>query len=212
MSDHSTIEWTDATWNPIGGCSIHSPGCAPCYAQQLAGTRLSKHPLYAGTTDKVKGKPVFNGKLTIAPDDHPVWQWPLKWRGAAEPVLGPGMPSTIFVGDMSDLFHERRPRAHIDRVFNVMGAAEETRSHIFQLLTKRADVMACYIGTHGYRMWNARRLGQEAWPARNIWLGFSAERQREFDERWPHLRALARSRLDDLRLLRTGDRPAGAAR
>src|SRR6185436_21098034 len=58
------IEWTDATWNPIGGCSIASPGCINCYAQELAGTRLAHLPLYAGTTDLVKGKHVFNGKLT----------------------------------------------------------------------------------------------------------------------------------------------------
>lgn len=191
MAGSSPIEWTDATYNPIGGCSIRSPGCAPCYAQRLAGTRLRNHPLYAGTTDVVKGKSVFNGKLTIAADDHPVWQWPLKWMGAARPLLGEDMPSLIFVGDMSDLFHEKRPYQHIDRVFNVIGATEERHPHIFQLLTKRAGFMARYIRDRGHGAWNARRIGQEAWPARNIWLGFSAERQQEFDARWCEVRQLA---------------------
>lgn len=188
----SKIEWTDATWNPIGGCSIKSPGCAPCYAQRLAGTRLKNHPLYKGTTTVVKGKPVFNGKLTIAAEGHSTWTWPLSWRGASAPRLGPGMPSLIFVGDMSDLFHEDRPDADIDRVIKVMGACDDKgRTHIFQLLTKRPDRMFAYLTTRGHVAWNMRRLATEAWPARNAWLGMSAERQKEFDERWPHLRALA---------------------
>ena len=71
MAYPTGIEWTDATWNPIGGCDLASPGCINCYAQELAGTRLAHLPLYAGTTDIVKGKHVFNGKLTVAPDDAP---------------------------------------------------------------------------------------------------------------------------------------------
>jgi protein gp37 len=182
------IEWTDATWNPIGGCSIKSPGCAPCYAQKLAGTRLKHHPLYEGTTDVVKGKPVFNGHLTMLPDGHPTWTWPLRWRGAKFPVLsradpcpppeaalpyGSDWPSLIFVGDMSDLFHENRPIATIDAVVGICSVS----NHISQLLTKRADVMAGYFAHSDVEQ--------------NIWLGFSAERQKEFDERWPHMRNLA---------------------
>jgi hypothetical protein len=71
MGYPTPIEWTDATRNPIGGCSIKSPGCSPWYAQKLAGTRLKNHPLYAGTTNTVRGKPVFNGHLMVSPDDHP---------------------------------------------------------------------------------------------------------------------------------------------
>jgi protein gp37 len=192
MGYPTEIQWTDATWNPIGGCSIKSPGCINCYAQLLAGTRLTGHPLYAGVTDTVKGKPVFNGKMTIAADDHDVWRWPLKWRGAKYPRMGAGMPSLIFVGDMADLFHEDRPTAHIDKVIRIAGACEDKgRSHILQLLTKRADVMADYILARAYWAWNARRIATERWPANNLWLGFSAERQPEFDERWSHMRALA---------------------
>lgn len=234
MGYPTPIEWTDATWNPIGGCSIRSPGCAPCYAQQLAGTRLAHHPLYRGTTSKVKGKPVFNGKLTAAAPSDPVWTWPERWRGAAEPVLGAGMPSTIFVGDMSDLLHEDRSLGYFMRVLEV-GLRSR---HIIQILTKRSDVLA-----HAIKQWtdldgedqsdfkNARgpkevraqhtsgrsRLfadmldtmgkpptgrafptfdwmaGPMRWPVvlPRIWLGFSAERQKEFDERWSDMRAAA---------------------
>jgi protein gp37 len=186
MADKTAIEWTDATWNPIGGCSIKSPGCAPCYAQSLAGTRLKNHPLYAGTTDNVKGKHVFNGHLTVAPDDHPVWAWPERWRGAKNPKLGPGKPSLIFVGDMSDLFHENRPRKHIDRTVDCICRS----NHIGQLLTKRPNVMEEYfeekISSHNQLDFPSQLLTSR------LWLGTSAERQRELDERMPHLLRLAR--------------------
>jgi protein gp37 len=183
MGYPTPIEWTDATWNPIGGCSIKSPGCAPCYAQQLAGTRLKSHPLYAGTTTMVKGKPVFNGLMT-ASDDEDVWTWPLRWRGAKEPKLGPGMPSLIFVGDMSDLFHEKRQGAIIDRVIGTVIHSK----HIGQLLTKRPGIMA------GYFRQQVAKIGifsLRAGAMERLWLGFSAERQKEFDERWPHIRRLS---------------------
>lgn len=216
----SAIEWTDATWNPIGGCSIKSPGCKPCYAQGLAGTRLLNHPLYAGTTTPNKdGKPVFNGHLTVAADEHPVWAWPLGWRGSKTPILGAGQPSLIFVGDMSDLFHEDRPIRDIDRVL-VAGLRSR---HILQLLTKRADVMADYFENLSWRravdhcrtsetdvvpmilrvsfdslerMFGLKeRFSYQQdcsqLPSPRIWLGFSAERQKEFDERWPAMRRLA---------------------
>lgn len=168
MGYPTKIEWTDGTWNPVGGCSIRSPGCINCYAQDLAGTRLATHPMYAGTTDLVKGHHVFNGKMTLATDDHPLWRWPLKWNGAKHPKLGAGMPSLIFVGDMADLFHENRDQLDIIRVLDV---CFESR-HISQLLTKRAGRMAAVM--------------QDYPPKPNIWLGFSAERQLEFDERWEY--------------------------
>lgn len=206
MGDHTNIEWTDATWNPVGGCSIKSPGCAHCYAQRMAGTRLARHPLYAGTTSPSKAGPVFNGRLTVAPDDAPVWTWPLRWRGAKVPRRGAGARSLIFVGDMSDLFHADRPRQVIDRVFAVIALA---RQHDFQVLTKRADVMADYCNDPGTprRVWDAadrlafgrgmgnfhpddahrRDIPGDAWPLPNVWAGTSSERQPEADERLPHL-------------------------
>ena len=236
MSGPSPIEWTDATWNPIGGCSIKSAGCAPCYAQGLAGTRLVDHPLYAGTTTRAaSGKPVFNGRLTALPFDHPTWTWPLRWRGAKAPRLGPGRPSLIFVGDMSDLFHEDRPLGYATRVW--MTAYRVEGRHILQTLTKRPEVMldfvrrwhdveaedgdiilaegppavraahtsgraglfADYLDTMGPPPPGAAfptydwMEGPRWWSARpdNVWLGFSAERQVEFDARWPAMRELA---------------------
>lgn len=200
MGATTSIEWTDATWNPVGGCSIKSPGCINCYAQRLCGTRLKAHPLYAGTTTLVKDKPVFNGKMTAAPNDDPVWTWPLRWRGAKQPKLGTGKPSLIFVGDMSDLFHEDRPLETIDRT---MAVAQLADNHIFQLLTKRADRMRSYFDIDApWRVWMAmQKFYPEASDLRwnheppfllpNVWLGFSAERQQEFDERWEHMRPLA---------------------
>lgn len=208
MGHPTGITWTDATWNPIGGCSIESPGCNNCYAQRLAGTRLAKLPLYAGTTDIVKGRPVFNGRLTVAPDDADVWTWPLRWRGSKTPRRGPGARSLIFVGDMADLFHERRPVADIDRVFAIMALGWR---HDFHVLTKRPDVMERYCLDPGTprRMWHMAGVisedlgdyflgslaaqgavwgGELPWPLRNLWIGASCERQQEADKRIPALK------------------------
>lgn len=188
MGYPTNIEWTDASWSPIGGCSVHSPGCSKCYAMRLAGTRLKHHPLYAGTTDPSRAGPVFNGHLTISPPEHPVWTWPSRWRGARAPRLGASKPSLIFVGDMSDLFHEGRDPAHIGRVFEAMAASVCLgRNHIFQLLTKRPEVMLRTIRGGGC----IPETGSSWGIHERAWLGFSAERQQEFDERWPHMRELA---------------------
>lgn len=202
MGYPTQIEWTDATWNPVGGCDIESPGCIHCYAQVIAASgRLRNHPLYSGVTKMVKGKPVFNGMLTVLPENHPNWMWPLRWHGAKEPRLGAGEPSLIFVGDMADLFHKGRPIAHIDRAV----APIILSTHIGQLLTKRPDMMANYFGeaTTFLRLYAAmgRMRGMAAVPAMmnqfirfaqdRLWLGFSAERQKEMDERARHMRSLA---------------------
>lgn len=200
MAGPSPIEWTDATWNPIGGCSIKSPGCINCYAQKLAGTRLAKLPLYAGTTTTVKGKPVFNGTLTAAPDDHPVWTWPLRWRGSPA-AKAEARRSRIFVGDMSDLFHEDRALRDIIRTVAVALLCQ----HDLQFLTKRPDRMralmlnAEFMNTVDGAMddiapahWHDREIdARGGWPNPRLWLGFSAERQVEFDERWAFARDLA---------------------
>ena len=175
--------WWDHTWNPVGGCSHGSPGCALCYAQQEAGTKswpfAGSAGIHDGVTD-VKGKRrIFNGKLNVAPSGHRLWAWPLKWPAAKRPKLGPGKPSLIFVGDMADLFHEERPDEIIDRVCATIAISD----HIGELLTKRTRRLADYFAALDLR--TVRR-----WQPK-LWLGFSAERQREFDVRWSDLSALA---------------------
>ena len=187
------IGWCDASWNPIGGCSIKSHGCNRCYAQRIAGSpRLADHPLYKGVTTESKAGPVFNGKLTVAPDDHPIWTWPIRWRGSKFPKAGAGQPSMIFVGDMSDLFHEDRPTSVIDKVV----ASCIYSRHICQLLTKRADVMRAYfteLKASGRWLDFAHPMfGKPNFdPAvaeyervfSRLWLGISAEDQTRADER-----------------------------
>jgi protein gp37 len=116
MAQESVIEWTDATWNPVTGCTKVSPGCKFCYAQRMA-NRL--HAM---------GNPRYvNNFATTLQED--VVDAPLRWR----------RPRRIFVNSMSDLFHERVPHAFILRVFETMQAA---KWHTFQILTKRSERLA----------------------------------------------------------------------
>src|SRR3989442_9901545 len=112
MANSSHIEWTNATWNPVTGCTKISPGCKFCYAERLA-SRL-----------KVMGNPRYrNGfAVTLHPDQLGL---PARWRA----------PKRIFVNSMSDLFHDRVPFRFVDQVFAAMESAGQ---HIYQVLTKRA--------------------------------------------------------------------------
>lgn len=201
MADSTAIEWTHRagttgeTWNPIVGCSIHSPGCTNCYAMTMAArieaidAAAGRAGHYAGTTKKVKGRPVWTGKIGVAPDH--IFTAPLRWRA----------PRTVFVNSMSDLFHEDVPDAVIDRVFAVMAMAT---AHTFQVLTKRSARMRAYMTAHKrigdfqpmMRIIDAAReirpndlFNMTDWPIPNVWLGVSAERQQEADERIPDLLA-----------------------
>jgi protein gp37 len=128
----------------------------------------------------VKGKRrIFNDTISAAPNWHPQWTWPLTWPGAERPKLGPGEPSLIFVGDMSDLFHEDRSKEIIDRVCATIALSD----HVGLLLTKRAMRMREYFTATPPR--TVRR-----WQ-RSMWLGFSAENQDWFDCRWADMRPLA---------------------
>ncbi len=112
MALKSAIEWTDATWNPVTGCTKVSPGCAHCYAETI-------------TLRFKRGGPFLPGKTTIK--RHPErLRLPLTWKA----------PRHIFVNSMSDLFHEEVPLAYIRQVFDVM---EQAPRHIFQVLTKRHE-------------------------------------------------------------------------
>lgn len=120
MALGSSIEWTQATWNPVTGCTKISAGCKFCYAERMAG-RL-----------KAMGTPQYrNGfKLTLQPE---MLDLPLGWK----------QPRTIFVNSMSDLFHKDVPLAFIRRVFDVMNRCPQ---HTFQVLTKRPEIAAEFAG------------------------------------------------------------------
>ncbi len=112
MGSHTSIEWTDATWNPVVGCTKISPGCANCYAFTLA-------ERFRG----VPGHPFEHGfDLTLAP--HRL-QDPLSWP----------RPRRIFTCSMSDVFHEKVPLEYVRAIFSVM---ESAHWHTFQILTKRS--------------------------------------------------------------------------
>ena len=133
MSDKSAIEWTDATWNPVTGCTKITRGCDNCYAE-----RFSER--FRGTP----GHPFERGfDLTLRPERI---NQPLSWK----------RPRRIFVNSMSDLFHKEIPTKYIDRVFDTMEAADH---HIFQILTKRSSLMKTYM----QRRFVARPIPSHIW-------------------------------------------------
>jgi protein gp37 len=200
MSDNSGIEWTDATWTPVKGCTRVSAGCDNCYAVKMT-HRLERmgQPKYTGLTVlNNRGELQFNGKVVC---DEDVLTVPLRWR----------KPKKIFVSSMSDIFHKDVPFEFIDKIFAVMALCTQ---HTFQVLTKRPERMAEYV--NGKRncslgpIWRAvvgmndllcqsryvESYSTEAffgarvrWPLRNVWLGTSVEEQTTADERIPHLLA-----------------------
>ena len=196
MADKSSIEWTDATWNPVTGCSRVSKGCENCYAERLAATRLRNHPSRQDLTDS-NGR--WNGEVRF----NPQWlDWPLRAQ----------RPRRIFVAAHGDLFHENVPDAWIDSIFAVMALSGR---HVFQVLTKRPERMREYMHVGEGRMagaimgWLAAgpaapvpisprrrfdllRIADAGrpwfdWPLPNVWLGVSAEDQATADERVPIL-------------------------
>ncbi|OOG61406.1 hypothetical protein B0E46_15620 [Rhodanobacter sp. B04] len=203
MSDHSAIEWTDATWNPLRGCSRVSSGCQHCYAERVAARFSGPGLPYEGLIHPVtKG---WNGKVRFIPE---VLDQPLRWR----------KPRRIFVNSMSDLFHESVPDEWIDQIFEVMERCNDTSwnpgtrrwtfrgTHTFQILTKRPERMLAYVTerlakkkAHAERfklcpteaMQNspaAKWAQQDAMHIRShIWCGVSVENQATADERIPLL-------------------------
>jgi protein gp37 len=139
MSNKSNIEWTDATWNPVRGCTKISPGCKNCYAETFAERfrGVPGHPFEHG----------FDLRLV-----HEKLEEPLRWAS----------PRMIFVNSMSDLFHEGIPDEYIERVANVMLAADW---HIYQVLTKRATRLANLLRT------KLRKASEQS----HIWWGVSVE-------------------------------------
>jgi protein gp37 len=179
MSDRTRIEWCDATWNPVRGCSPVSDGCRKCYAERMA-ARFVSGP-YRTLTDAygdhylctagpfanvINRNGKWNGRVELIEKALAI---PLHWR----------KPRRIFVNSMSDLFHERIPFEHIKRVWDITVKANW---HTYLILTKREKRML------EFARWMAGSddISVAEWP-RNVWLGVSVEDQATADARIPHL-------------------------
>jgi protein gp37 len=192
MSTNSSIEWTatvnadgtttpGATWNPVVGCKMVSPGCAHCYAETMSKrlAAMAKADFNAGRNpgrkqhyrDVMTHEGKWNGAVRFVPE---VLNDPLAWK----------KPRRVFVNSMSDLFHEGMPFPYIDQIWDVMRRCPQ---HTFQILTKRPERMAEYFADV---MRTARAEfgdGITYEPLPNVWLGTSVEDQARADERIPHL-------------------------
>lgn len=183
MGDGTAIEWTDATWNPVIGCSRTSPGCDNCYAIGVVHRQMS--PQHVGLTVKPDGGRVdWTGEVRPAPQ---VLSQPLRWK----------RPRRIFVNSLSDLFHADLPDEEIAKVFAVMALAPQ---HTFQVLTKRSKRMREWVNAcapvEGFVTHNGHKpskggivVGEPGrWPLPNVWLGVSIESD-AYAFRADHLRA-----------------------
>lgn len=198
MSDNTGIEWTDATWNPVRGCSRVSPGCQHCYAETVAGRFCGAGQPYEGLIHPTTRG--WNGKVKLVPE---AFQIPWRWTRGRR----------IFVNSMSDLFHPSVPFEFIAAVFFIMSV---TTRHQYQVLTKRPERMLEFFHwvddyEHvfpGERIsdvgmehpavkalgWDPCRGGRGGYdncgpgfPYENVWLGVSVENQATADERIPLL-------------------------
>jgi len=144
----TSIEWTDATWNPVAGCTVITAGCTNCYAMRMA-ARLDAMGTakYRGLTRRSGGRAVWTGKVRT---DAKSLGAPLTWKS----------PRRVFVNSMSDLFHEGVSTAFIARVWKIM---RQTPQHTYQILTKRPERMAAVL----------REPRFDVLP--NVWLGTSVE-------------------------------------
>lgn len=155
MSQTSTIEWTDTTWNPVVGCTKVSAGCKHCYAERMAkrlaamargeserGRSSGRKDLYLQVINN-RGR--WNGKVNLVEE---AIEDPYRWKS----------PRMVFVNSMSDLFHESVPLDFIQRVFRAMN---DNPRHTFQILTKRPQIAAEYSSDLN-------------WTS-NIWMGTSVE-------------------------------------
>ncbi len=206
MAETTHIEWADATWNPITGCTLVSEGCRLCYAATLAAGRLKHHPSRKGLARvNADGEAKFTGEVRF----NEAWlDQPLRWK----------KPRRIFVCAHGDLFHERVPDEWIDRVFAVMAMAPQ---HVFIVLTKRPERMREFLaagtapnGKPGHKpfmritgelldrtltdagiSWSCfsgdrhstALFADKTWPLSNVWLGVSVEDQASANERIPIL-------------------------
>lgn len=203
MGDKTGIQWTDATWNPIRGCSRVSEGCRHCYAETMAARFCDKGMPYYGLAKRTASGPRWTGEVRIIPEHLTD---PLRWRKSRR----------IFTNSMSDLFHEGLTNEEIAAIFGIMAACPH---HQFQVLTKRAKRMAEWFewlrldSAGSDQAWDVRPLTcwrhaktvlpaiehsvwdkelyevahKIKWPLPNVWLGVSVENQEAADERIPYL-------------------------
>ncbi len=150
MKATTSIEWTEHTWNPFVGCTLHTAGCTNCYAMKMAARIVSMNnsPTYDGTVETVNGKPVWTGVLKRGSDK--TWKKPYE-------VL---MPARVFVNSMSDFFHESAPDEWRIEALKVM---TETW-HQYQILTKRPENIEPFLHRWGKPLPN------------NVWIGATVER------------------------------------
>lgn len=164
MGARTGIAWTDATWNPIRGCSRVSEGCRHCYAEQFA----RRIPAYRDVVRLVGSEWRWTGDVQLVAE---ALDLPLRWR----------TPRRVFVNSMSDLFHEKVDDVWLLRIFNVMWQAFD---HTFQVLTKRPERMRHFMA----ETWPRSGWWANNWPPPNVWLGVSCEDDEALDARWPALR------------------------
>lgn len=188
MGDQSAIEWTDATWNPLLGCSRVSAGCEHCYAERLLHRGLSER--HRGLTRTTSRGPVWTGEVRLVPE---ALDLPLRWY----------RPRRVFVNSLSDLFHDAVSDVEIAKVLARCAIASW---NTFQILTKRAERARDLMGVRAFQLdvrviaeqvveernVRARRRRDELgvdweWPLPNVHLGVSCEDQDAADERVPLL-------------------------
>jgi protein gp37 len=174
MGSRTDIAWTEATWNPVRGCTRVSPGCENCYAERVAARFSAPGAPYHGLAVMTDKGPRWTREVRAIPERL---EDPLRWQ----------RPRMIFVNSTSDLFHESLSDVDIQNVFGVMEAAR-SRGHRFQILTKRAERMARWVADWAKKIDYADDSGRGyAGRYDHVWLGVSVEDQQRADERIPWL-------------------------
>jgi protein gp37 len=182
MSTDHRIAWADAVWDPVRGCSRKSAACVNCYAETETAMNSGAGGWGEGFASITPDGLKWTGKVAIHEDKLPM-------------PLGLATPSRIFVNAYADVFHEEMTDAMIDRVFAVMAAAQQ---HRYVILTKRQKKMQTYMAdpaTPGRVAAAVAALPGDAgsdakaasWPPANVWLGVTAENQKEAERRVPAL-------------------------
>lgn len=177
MADRTRIEWADATWNPVAGCTRVSPGCERCYIDWAPPFRVEGRHFVDAAGQRSNAIGSSTG-VRLHPERL---DQPIRWR----------RPRRIFVCSLADLFHDQVPDAYIARVWAVMALA---RQHTFQVLTKRPARMRALLSSGLFQRWVEEHASTEAgrivncpWPLPNVWVGVTAEDQPRADQRVPIL-------------------------